>query len=107
MTPREAAAILGIVTQACPAQKVNKYTPDVWAELLADVDYHAALAAVYEVAKRQDFISPAAIRAEVKAQTPSLPYDRPVSDVFAAIESRIEAERSDLPELPPPRETRS
>lgn len=66
MTPTEATALCRLVRAACPAQKFDEYTPDTWAVLLDDVGYGEAEAAVKALARKQPFIAPAEIRAEVK-----------------------------------------
>lgn len=53
------------VRACCPQQHMDKYTPDVWADLLDDVPYDVAEQAVIRIAKRQPWVAPAEIRAEV------------------------------------------
>ncbi|MEV1079915.1 hypothetical protein AB0I98_16960 [Streptomyces sp. NPDC050211] len=68
MTEEEAVQIAEYVQAACPAQKFGEYTPDVWGEILAPYAVDEARAAVIAVARRQPFVSPAEIVAEVKAR---------------------------------------
>ncbi|KJK40258.1 hypothetical protein UK15_07880 [Streptomyces variegatus] len=68
MTEEEAVQIAEYVAAACPAQKFGEFTPDVWGEILAPYAVDEARAAVIAVARRQPFISPAEIVAEVKAR---------------------------------------
>lgn len=65
MTPTETTKLCRIARAACPAQAVDEYTPDAWHLLLGDLDFTTAQVALIEVAKRQPFVAPAEIRAEV------------------------------------------
>lgn len=65
MKSTEAAALCRYTKACCPQQKFDEWTPDAWFDLLGDVPFDAAKAAVIEVAKRQPFVSPAEIRAQV------------------------------------------
>lgn len=65
MTPTEAVALTRYVKACCPQQVIDEFTPDAWHDLLGDLDANDCLAAVREVTKRQPFIAPAEIRAEV------------------------------------------
>jgi hypothetical protein len=62
----EALAITRFVKAACTGQKFDEYTADVWAELLADVAFTDARAAVSKLGKLIPFIGPPEIIAEVK-----------------------------------------
>jgi ribosomal protein L13E len=66
MTPREAVLLTRYVKACCPQQAMDKYTPDAWHDLLGDLDAAECKAAAAEVGKRQPFIAPAEIRAEVR-----------------------------------------
>lgn len=66
MTPAESLVIVRLVRAACPAQKFDEYTPDVWHKMLLDLNYRECETAVIEIGKRQVFMAPADIRAEVK-----------------------------------------
>lgn len=66
MTPTETVALLRIVKAICPAQKFDEFTPDVWAELLADLRLDDCRVAVKALGNRQVFIAPAEIRHEVR-----------------------------------------
>jgi len=66
MNRKEVVMLTRTVTAACPQQAMDDYTPDAWFELLGDLDAAEAARAVAEVAKRQPFVAPAEIRAEVK-----------------------------------------
>lgn len=67
MNSQEAAALCRYTKACCPQQKFDEWTPDAWFDLLGDVPFQVAKAAVVEVAKRQPFVSPAEIRAQVGA----------------------------------------
>ncbi|WP_327710071.1 hypothetical protein OG912_16980 [Streptomyces sp. NBC_00464] len=81
MTPQEAILIAKYVAAACPQQRFNEHTPDVWGDILAPYDVIEARAAITVVAARQPFISPAEIITEIKArradriEAASLVYD--------------------------------
>lgn len=53
------------VAAICPAQKFDQFTPDAWLELLGDLRYEDARAAVFALGKAQPFIAPCDIRGEV------------------------------------------
>lgn len=67
MNHQEAAAVCRVVAALCPAQKMDEATPDTWAIVLDDVNFGDAQAAVKALGKRQTFISPSEIRAEVRS----------------------------------------
>ena len=54
------------VKACCPQQAIGEYTPDAWHDLLGDLELTDCREAVAAVAKRQPFVAPAEIRAEVK-----------------------------------------
>ena len=66
MTEEEALVLTRYVKACCPQQAMDKYTPDAWFDLLADLDFGDCQEAVKAVAKRQPFVAPAEIRAEVR-----------------------------------------
>lgn len=66
MTPTEAALLCRLTKSACPQQKFDEYTPDLWGELLADVRFIDAKEALMTIAARQPFVAPSEIIAEVK-----------------------------------------
>lgn len=68
MTPSEAVMLTEYVRQACPqqARTMGEYTPDAWFDLLEDLDFADCKAATVAVARRQPFVAPAEIRAEVR-----------------------------------------
>lgn len=66
MTPTEAVEIAAYVAALCPAQKFSEFTADTWGDVLAEYDRDEARAAVVAVAKRQPFIAPAEIIAEIR-----------------------------------------
>ncbi|MEU1141824.1 hypothetical protein ABZ392_33950 [Streptomyces sp. NPDC005885] len=68
MTEEEAVQLAEYVAAACPAQRFGEYTPDVWGEILAPYAVDEARAAVIAVARRQPFISPSEIVAEIKTR---------------------------------------
>ena len=61
----EAAVLCRFVKACCPQQKFDELTPDAWALLLSDVALVDAKEAAITVAKRQPFVAPAEILAEV------------------------------------------
>ena len=66
MTPKETVLLAAYVKACCPQQAMGEYTPDAWHDLLGDLSLADCRAAVVAVAKRQPFVAPAEIRAEVK-----------------------------------------
>lgn len=65
MNAKEALSIVRIVRAACPAQKLDEYTIDVWADALADTDFGEAREAVRRLVRRQPFIAVSEIIGEV------------------------------------------
>jgi len=66
VTPSEAVALTRYVKACCPQQQIDDYTPDAWFDLLGDLSMADCHEAVKVVGKRQPFIAPAEIRAEVR-----------------------------------------
>ena len=54
MNATEALQLTRYVQACCPAQKIDEYTPDVWRDVLADVTYDDARAAVVAIARSAD-----------------------------------------------------
>ena len=75
MTKTEVAALLAVCSAAFPHVSVTKETAAVYAEMLADLEYRAALAAVKRlIATSQYFPSVAAIReTTVTLTAPAIP----------------------------------
>ena len=83
MNSTEIAGLCRYVAAMCPAQKMDEATPDAWSHVLRDVRVEDARDAVIELAKRQQFIAPSEIRAEVR---------------------RIRSKRLEAPDAEPPAE---
>lgn len=66
MTPQETVLLTAYVKACCPQQAIGEYTPDAWHDLLGDLLLEDCREAVAAVAKRQPFVAPAEIRAEVR-----------------------------------------
>lgn len=66
MTPPETVLLTEYIQACCPQQVIGEYTPDAWHDLLGDLRLADCRLAVTEVAKRQPFVAPAEIRAEVR-----------------------------------------
>lgn len=69
MTAAEALALTRWMRAACPQQKFDEYTADAWFDLMSDLDFADAKTAATAIARRQPFVSPAEIRAEIKRTT--------------------------------------
>jgi hypothetical protein len=76
MTPRETVLLTRYVKACCPQQAIDEYTPDAWFDLLGDLNLIDCRRAVAEVGKRQPFVAPAEIRAEVRRLREALIPDR-------------------------------
>jgi len=63
---KETVALTRLVAAVCPQQAIDDYTPDAWFDLLCDLSLGDCRAAVAAVGRRQAFIAPADIRAEVR-----------------------------------------
>jgi len=68
MTPEETVVLARYVRALCPGQKFDEYTPDAWHDVLADFALADARAAAAAVARKQPFVSPAEIIAEIRKQ---------------------------------------
>ena len=66
MNAQEAAILCRYVAACCPQQKIDEFTPTVWADLLIDIRLEDAKEAVRTVLGKQPFIAPAEIIAEVR-----------------------------------------
>lgn len=66
MNQPEVLALLRFIAAACPAQKLDEYTADAWAEVLADIDPADAKTAVIKLVRSQPFISCSDIATGVK-----------------------------------------
>lgn len=66
MNPAEVLTLTRIVKGACPAQQIDTYTPDIWAEILGGIQFGDARQAVIDLARRQPFIAASDIVTEVK-----------------------------------------
>lgn len=66
MTPSETVKLTRYVAACCPQQQIDDYTPDAWFDLLGDLPLADCREAVRVVCKRQPFIAPAEIRAEIR-----------------------------------------
>lgn len=65
MTPTEAGALFRIYRGAFAHAKYDEFTPDVWAEVLGDLPFADARAALIELTKTKPYIAVSDIRAEV------------------------------------------
>jgi hypothetical protein len=75
MTPDETVVLARYVRALCPGQKFDEYTPDAWHDVLSDFALADARAAAAAVARRQPFVSPAEIIAEIRKQRDSRAAD--------------------------------
>lgn len=83
MTPTESLALCRLAKAACPQQAVDEFTPDAWHLLLEDLRFEDAKLALIEVCKRQPFVAPAEIRAEVSRIRKQRLLDHPLPPVPA------------------------
>lgn len=95
MTPREAVLLTRYVKACCPQQQVDEYTPDAWHDLLGDLDLDECRQAAAAIARRQPFVAPAEIRAEVRRlrddRISRLPLPAPSPD--EAVDPRVYRDR--------------
>lgn len=66
MTRPETVLLTEYIRACCPQQAMGEYTPDAWHDLLGDLRLADCRLAAAEVAKRQPFVAPSEIRAEVR-----------------------------------------
>jgi hypothetical protein len=62
----ETVLLTEYIQALCPQQAIGEYTADAWHDVLGDLELDDCKAAAVAVAKRQPFIAPAEIRAEVR-----------------------------------------
>lgn len=67
MNFQETTTLCKAIAVIAPAQRLEPDTPAFWSVILADVNYADARKAIIAIGKRQQFISPSDIIAEVKA----------------------------------------
>jgi hypothetical protein len=63
----EAIALCRYVKACCPQQAIDEYTPDAWADHLADVPYADAKEACRQITARQPFVTIAEVLGIVKS----------------------------------------
>lgn len=68
MNEEETVVLARYVRALCPGQKFDEYTADSWHDVLADFALVDARAAAASVARKQPFVSPAEIIAEIRKQ---------------------------------------
>lgn len=92
MRDTEIVAIVAYVSQLNPAQKVDEYTADAWADVLRDVpaDMGTAKLAVVRIARRQQWISPGEVRKEIRSMLRPVDLERPAD--ARALPSRFESD---------------
>ncbi|MGW7296133.1 zinc finger domain-containing protein [Streptomyces xiamenensis] len=66
MTDEEIVILARYVRALCPAQKFDEYTPDAWSDVLRPYELADAREAAAAIARRQPWVAPAEIIAEVK-----------------------------------------
>lgn len=66
MNPDETVLLARYVRALCPQQKFDEYTPDAWHDVLGPYRLAEARVAAAAVARRQPFVSPAEIIAEIR-----------------------------------------
>lgn len=54
------------VRAACPQQAMDEYTPDVWFDIIGDLDFAAAREAVVAIKREKPFVDPSDILTRVK-----------------------------------------
>lgn len=65
MTNEETVLLTRYVKACCPQQAIDRYTPDAWHDLLGDLALNECRAAAAAIARRQPFVAPSEIIAEV------------------------------------------
>lgn len=68
MTRDEMTDLVEFVTYACPQQKIGRMTTVAWYEIIGHLEFKEAYEAVTAVARRQPFIAPSEIIAEIAAR---------------------------------------
>jgi len=66
MNHEEAVILCRFTKSVCPQQAFDAYTPDAWALVLADIRMADAKEAVVAIKRRQPWVDPSEIIAEVK-----------------------------------------
>lgn len=66
MNNQETTALCRYVRALCPQQRFDEYTPDAWHDLLGDQQLDDARAAASRIARRQPFVAPSEILAEIR-----------------------------------------
>ena len=66
MSPEEAIVLCRFTAACCPSQRIDEYTPNAWALILADIRFEDAKTAVVEIKKRSTWVDPSDIIAEVR-----------------------------------------
>lgn len=66
MNREETVKLTRYIKAVCPQQAIDDFTPNAWHDLLGDVAYPDALAAVQIITGRKPFVAPAEIRDEVR-----------------------------------------
>lgn len=84
MTPDETVILARYVRALCPQQKFDEFTPDAWHDVLGDYQLADARQAAAHVAKRQPFVAPSEIAAEIGkirgTRTHDFVYEPPAAD---------------------------
>jgi hypothetical protein len=66
MTHEETVILVRYVRACCPQQAMDEFTPDAWHDLLGGLSLRECREAVAVVARRQPFVAPAEVIAEVR-----------------------------------------
>lgn len=88
MNHSDAVRICRWVAAALPQQRMDAATPDVWAELFADLRYVDAQEAVVRLAKRQTWVSAADIVSEVKVIRNRRLAENPIIEIPSHLRGR-------------------
>ena len=91
MDSTEATQLVRAVLAACPQQKLDEFTPDVWVPAMQHIDFGAAQRALLRVVQQQAFIAPADIVREVRAERRAR-----LETVGTTIYQRITADGNDV-----------
>lgn len=57
MRHTQTVELLALISQLCPSQRIDEFTPDAWHPLLTDIDLEDAVAAVYDAASAGPFVN--------------------------------------------------
>lgn len=90
MNETQMAILVRDVKALCPAQKFDEYTPDAWLEVIGDLDYDDAHAAIVALGRQQPFIGPSDIATEVRRVSNTRPSFPPGTG-HLALEADIDA----------------